>query len=63
LDKELHNLIKRVEKNGIVITKPSHITRKMSIKSDVLVYNNRRMHETIIIDKEKLKKLLNTDFF
>jgi len=61
LDKNLDNLLKRIDKNGIAFTEPSPLTRKISKKNNYAVFNNRRMKKTIIIDEKRIKKLLGTD--
>lgn len=61
MDSELDKLIKRVKTNGITKTIPSKTTRRIPKKSDLKVYNNRRLNESIIVDYKKLKELLNTD--
>jgi len=60
---EYTNLLKRVKKNGMAITKPSSLTRKISKKTDYTVFNNRNKHQSIIIDEKKLRKLLGTKWF
>lgn len=62
-DERLSNLIKRVEKNGFAYTKPSNITRKLAKKnSDFVVFKNRRLNKSIVVNDKKLKKLLGDNF-
>lgn len=62
MDKELANLKKRIEKNGIAYTKPSVITRKIAKKnSDIVVFKNRRLGKSVAICDKKLKELLGID--
>jgi len=62
MDKELFNLRKRVEKNGIAFTDPSVLNRMLSKKTDYVVYKNRRTKRTVIIYEKKLKELLGEHF-
>ena len=60
-DDELRRLIKRAEKNGMLLTKPSSLTRNLSKKnSDYIVFNNRRLNKSIIVDTKnsRLRELL-----
>jgi len=63
LDQEFHKMVKRIKQNGITKTKPSALTRKISLKTNYIVYNNRHKNESIIIDEKKLRKLLGTNWF
>jgi len=63
LEKELYNLKKRVEKHGIAFTTPSIVTRNLSKKtSNVVVFKNRRLKQSVVINDKKLKELLGTDY-
>jgi hypothetical protein len=60
-EEELRNLIKRAERNGMLVTKPSQLTRNLSKKNgNYLVFNNRRLNKSIVIDtnNKKLRELL-----
>lgn len=61
-DERLNKLIKRVEQNGIALTKPSEYNRKLSKKTDFIVFNNRRLNQSVIINEKKLKKLLGDNY-
>ena len=62
-DERLSNLIRRVEKNGFTFTNPSDLTRKISKKSSYIVFKNRRLNKSIIVNEKKLRELLGEDFF
>ena len=62
MEDNIDRLIKRIDKYGVTFTKPSLETRKISKKTNFIVFNNRHLKESVIIDKKKLKKLLDTDY-
>ena len=62
MEKELFNLIKRANKNGIAFANPSVLNRKLSKKTNLIVYKNRRTNKTVIINEKKLKELLGNCF-
>lgn len=60
-DDELRNLIRRAEKNGMLITKPSMLTRNLSKKNgNYVVFNNRRLNKSLVVNvgDKKLRDLL-----
>ena len=62
MDKELYNLIKRVNNDGIIFTKPSRINNILSKKyKKYTVLYNYRDKEVAIVNKKKLKDLLKNN--
>jgi len=63
LDKELYNLKKRVDTFGIAYATPSDKTRALSKKSsNIVVFKNRRLGKSVVINDKKLKELLGNGF-
>lgn len=65
-DEKLFNLIRRVNKYGIIELESSEMNRYLSKKPECkgfIIYNNRRLNKSMIVNKRKLRKLLGDDFF
>jgi len=62
MDTEVFKLIKRVEKDGIAFVKPSNLHSGLAQKTGFIVYKNRRIKRTVIINEKKLKELLGNHF-
>jgi len=55
--------MKRVNKNGYAYAKPSELNRNISKKTNLVVFNNRRLNKSIVINDKKLKELLGIKIF
>jgi len=59
---DLKKILDRVDKDGIAFTDSNRNLKNISKKSDAIVFGNRRLGKSVIIDKKKLQKLLGNDF-
>ena len=59
MDKKIKNLLDRVNNDGITFTKPDRQLKNIPQKYGCYVFTNRRLGESVIIDKKRINELIN----
>jgi len=61
MNDKLRKVMQNVKKNNILMAEPSLLTRKLS-KKGLFVYNNRGLHESIVVTPKLRKELKKRGF-